>query len=212
MNPSIDNKAFYKKMWKLALPIALQNLMLAAVAACDALMLGRVAQAEMTAVSLAAQIQFVQNMFLMAATSAGSILGAQYFGKGDLRTVRELFSLILRVCGLIALVTFAACEFAPGLLMRMFTHDAELIELGSVYLRIAGWSYLMSGISQSFLTVMKFTDHPPSRRPTACSSPPPWGTGPPGSSAGGQARISRRRFDAWRPWGRGSRSGGMRSP
>ena len=38
-------------------------------------MLGRVAQAEMTAVSLATQIQFVQNMFLGAITGAGAILG-----------------------------------------------------------------------------------------------------------------------------------------
>ena len=62
----IDHKAFYSKLKKLATPIAFQSLMLAAVAAADALMLGRVAQNEMTAVSLATQIQFVQNMFLMA--------------------------------------------------------------------------------------------------------------------------------------------------
>ena len=52
--------------------------MLAFVAACDALMLGRVEQNEMTAVSLATQIQFVQNMFISAVTAAGAILGAQY--------------------------------------------------------------------------------------------------------------------------------------
>ena len=55
----IDNHAFYQKLRKLATPIALQSLMLAAVAAGDALMLGSVAQNEMTAVSLATQIQFV---------------------------------------------------------------------------------------------------------------------------------------------------------
>ena len=59
----IDKKEFYRTLTKLALPIALQSLMLAAVAAGDALMLGKVAQDEMTAVSLATQIQFVQNMF-----------------------------------------------------------------------------------------------------------------------------------------------------
>ena len=56
--------SFYKNLIHIALPIALQSLMLALVAACDALMLGRVAQVQMTAVSLATQIQFVQNMFL----------------------------------------------------------------------------------------------------------------------------------------------------
>ena len=73
----IDNKVFYRRLVDLALPIAFQSLMLAAVAAGDALMLGRIAQEEMTAVSLATQIQFVQNMFIAAVTAAGAILGAQ---------------------------------------------------------------------------------------------------------------------------------------
>ena len=51
-----ENRAFYTKLGRLALPIAFQSLMLAAVAAADALMLGGVAQNEMTAVSLATQI------------------------------------------------------------------------------------------------------------------------------------------------------------
>lgn len=155
----IDNHAFYAKLRKLATPITFQSLMLAAVAAGDALMLGSVAQNEMTAVSLATQIQFVQNMFLMAATAAGAILGAQYWGKGDRETVRNLFNMMLRWCGVISLIFFLACECCPELLMRLFSHDDEIIGIGSGYLRIAGWSYLMTGVSQSYLTTMKVTDH-----------------------------------------------------
>ena len=155
----IDNSAFYQKLRKLALPISLQSLMLAAVAAGDALMLGRVAQNEMAAVSLATQIQFVQNMFLMAVTAAGSILGAQYWGKGDRDTVRSLFNMMLRWCGVVSLIFFTACELCPELLMRLFSHDEPIIEIGSAYLRIAGWSYLITGVSQCYLTTMKVTDH-----------------------------------------------------
>ena len=43
--------------------------------------------------------------------------------------------------------------------MKIFTHDRQLIEIGSAYLRIAGWSYLITGVSQCYLTVMKITDH-----------------------------------------------------
>ena len=55
----IDKEVFYRHLWALALPIMFQSLMLASVAAGDALMLGRIAQDQMTAVSLATQIQFV---------------------------------------------------------------------------------------------------------------------------------------------------------
>ena len=88
---------FYQRLARTAFPIALQSLMLASVAAADALMLGRVAQEQMTAVSLATQIQFVQNMFLASVTGAGAILGAQYWGKGDKATMEDLFHIMLRL-------------------------------------------------------------------------------------------------------------------
>ena len=155
----IDKKEFNAKLKKLTLPIAFQSLMLASVAAGDALMLGRVAQDQMTAVSLATQIQFVQNMFIMAATAAGAILGAQYWGKGDKITLQKIFNLMLRWSGLISLLFFAACEIVPETLMCLFSHDDPIIAIGSGYLRIAGFSYLMTGISQCYLTTMKVTDH-----------------------------------------------------
>ena len=58
------DEAFYKKLWSLMVPIVLQNLMLAMVAVADAFMLGGMDQNYMSAVSLATQIQFIQNMFL----------------------------------------------------------------------------------------------------------------------------------------------------
>ena len=153
------DKIFLEKLWRLTLPIVLQSLMLAAVAAGDAVMLGLIDQDQMAAVSLATQIQFVQNMFLMSFTSAGAILGAQYWGKGDRRAINALFCMMLRLCGAVSFAFAAACELAPGLLMRLFTHDESLVAIGIGYLRIAGWSYLLTGVSQSYLATMKVTDH-----------------------------------------------------
>jgi len=156
---SVNWKTFYYRLYVLAAPIAFQSLMQASVAAGDALMLGRVAQNEMTAVSLATQIQFVLIMFIAAIVGAGSILGAQYYGKGDRKAIQELFNLMLRFSLVLSVLFCAACELAPDLLMRIFAHDPELIRIGSSYLRIAGWSYILSGISQCYLTVMRVTDH-----------------------------------------------------
>ena len=155
----IDKKKFNRELLRIALPISMQSLMLALVAAADALMLGRVAQNEMTAVSLATQIQFVQNMFLAAATGAGAILGAQYWGKKDRHTLEDIFLIMLRYAGVISLVFFLGCELVPEFLMGIFSGDPELIALGSAYLRIAGWSYLLTGVSQCYLTIMKVSDH-----------------------------------------------------
>ena len=59
-----NDRTFNKKLLSLTLPIMMQNLMLALVAAADAMMLGMVNQNAMAAVSLATQVQFVQNMLL----------------------------------------------------------------------------------------------------------------------------------------------------
>lgn len=153
------DRTFYRKMRKLTFPIAMQSLMLSAVAAADAIMLGRLAQDSMAGVSLATQIQFIQNMMLAAFTSGGAILGAQYWGKKDLHTINDIFCMMLRCSGLVSLLFFAGCVFFPGALMLIFTHDLVLIQVGCSYLRIAGWSYLLTGISQCYLSIMRVTDH-----------------------------------------------------
>lgn len=159
MEIKIDNRKFYKNLLRIALPIALQSLMLAMVAAADALMLGRVTQEQMTAVSLATQVQFVQNMFIFSSTTAGAILGAQYWGKGDKKTLQNIFNLMLVSSEIICIIFFLMCEFIPGKLMHIFASDPQLIAIGTSYLRIAGWSYLLVGISQSYLSIMKVTEN-----------------------------------------------------
>ena len=153
------DKEFNRRLTRLALPIALQSLMLASVAAGDAIMLGRVEQDSMAAVSLATQVQFIQNMIIGAATATVTILGAQYWGKGDRATVNDLFCMCLKLCGGASILFAIACCFFPELLMTIFTNDPDLIRIGVGYLQIAGVSYLLTGISQCYLTVMKITEH-----------------------------------------------------
>ncbi len=153
------DKDFLSKLIKITLPIAFQYLMLASVAASDAIMLGNVEQNAMSAVSLATQIQFIQNMFVSSIASAGSILGAQYWGKDDKRTVGKIFAIIFRFNVLISALFFAGCVLFPRELMVIFTNEESLIVIGIDYLRIAGWSYLLTGMSQCYLTVMKVSDH-----------------------------------------------------
>ena len=153
------DRVFLRRLIQLTIPIALQSLMLASVAAGDAIMLGRVEQDAMAAVSLATQVQFVQNMIISSVTGTVTILGAQYWGKGDRKTVNDLFCMSIRLCGIVSLLFAVGCCFFPDLLMQIFTNDTKLIQIGAEYLRIAGISYLLTGISQCYLTTMKITEH-----------------------------------------------------
>ncbi|MBR6915452.1 MAG: MATE family efflux transporter, partial [Clostridia bacterium] len=151
------DRSFYKRLITLALPMVFQDLMLASVAAADAIMLGNVEQNMMSAVSLATQIQFIQNMILFTVTSAVAVLGSQYWGKADRKSLDEIFCLGLRLSGAVSILFFVATVFFPRQMMHILTNEPDLIELGINYLRIAGWSYLLTGVSQTYLKVMKIT-------------------------------------------------------
>lgn len=153
------DKVFLKELCKVALPIAAQSLMLSAVAVADTLMLGGVEQNAMSAVSLATKVQFIQNMIISSLTAALIVLGAQYWGKKDTGSISRLFCMALRWSGLCSVVFFIGCEFFPEYVMLAFTDNEDLIKIASEYLRIAAWSYLMTGFSQCYLALLKISDH-----------------------------------------------------
>ena len=150
--------AFWRKLVRISAPITLQALMVALVAASDAAMLGRVDQNSMAAVSLATQVQFLQNMVVFAVTTALSLLGAQYWGKGDVESLGKIFRIGLRTVVALSLAVAGLCLARPDLPMRAFAHDPRLVEIGAGYLRIAGLSYLFTGVTQCHLAVLKVSD------------------------------------------------------
>lgn len=152
---SLQNRIFYKKLLVLVLPIAVQNFMSAAVSASDALMLGMQGQTALSAVSLAAQVQFVLNLFFSALSIGATILAAQYWGKKDIVSVEQVLAISLKFSMAVSFLFFFAAAFSPEILMRIFTGERELIAAGVPYLRIVSGSYLCMGISQIYLCIMK---------------------------------------------------------
>ena len=109
----------------------------------------------MSAVSLATQVTFVFNLFMFAFMAGENMFVAQYYGKGDYTGISQVFSLVTKICGCIAVVFLAGTLFFPEQLMRILTNEETLIVLGSEYLRDIGISYVFSGIAQTFLAIMK---------------------------------------------------------
>ena len=148
-------RSLRKEIVRLAFPIALQQFMTALVGACDAIMLGKLSQDAMSAVSLATQVTFVFNLFMFAFMAGENMFVAQYYGKGDYTGISQVFSLVTKICGCIAVVFLAGTLFFSEQLMRILTNEETLIVLGSEYLRVIGISYVFSGIAQTFLAIMK---------------------------------------------------------
>lgn len=140
---------------RLALPMALQQFMTALVGACDAIMLGKLSQNAMSAVSLATQVTFVFNLFMFAFVSGENMFVAQYYGKGDYKGISKIFSLVTKASGIVAVIFLIGTFFFPQQIMTVLTNEEELIVLGGEYLRVIGISYVLSSIAQTFLAIMK---------------------------------------------------------
>ncbi len=153
----MDQKRFWKRLLPLVLPIAFEQLMFSLVSASDALMLGFVDQASLSAASLASQVQFVFSLFMFGLIGGGSILMAQYWGKGQPSQVEEVFVVMLRPVVFVGVAFTAASALVPQLLMRIFTPDPQLIALGADYLWVVSLSYVTGAVGQGYLCVLKNT-------------------------------------------------------
>ncbi len=150
-----EKKQFNKELLTLAVPLALRNLLYALVGASDALMLGRLNQASISAVSLANQVSFVMSLFNGAVVGAVGVLVAQYFGKGDTKNAKRFLSMAVRYTAGISLTFFLLALLIPEEVMGIFTPDLELIRIGAGYLRIVSFSFLFTGIAQCYLMMME---------------------------------------------------------
>jgi len=146
---------FHAKLFALVIPIALQQLMNALVSASDALMLGFISQDALSAVSQAGQVMFVYTLFQFALTSGAAIFAAQYYGKGDIDSVEKVLAIVLKFNIAVSMLFSIGAIFTPKILMMAFTNESKLISMGAEYLRYVGPTYLMMGMSQSYLCIMK---------------------------------------------------------
>lgn len=150
-------KQFYSQIWRLVLPIAVQNLLSAAVNSADVVMLNYVGQSAISAASLATQYAQVLFMFFYGLGTGASVLCAQYYGKGEWEPIRVVEGIAMRFSLLASLLFAAAAVTVPELMMKVFTNDPELIRLGVEYLRAVSVAYLCWGMIEVYLSVLRST-------------------------------------------------------
>ncbi len=147
-----------KTLWKLALPIILQNALTTALNLIDSLMIGQISQdssAEFAAVGFANQIFFAISLIMMGLTGAAQVFTAQYFGNSDFKNVNRSLGMGIVACGGFSLlVQIVLCLF-PAESMMIFTSDPEVIRLGGEYMAIVSWSYLVTGLTFLYSGVLR---------------------------------------------------------
>ncbi len=155
MEKTLSTKELYGWTLKLAMPIMISNLIGTLVNTADTIMLGYVGQSAMAASSLANQYTFVLFCVFFGMATGTSVLCAQYWGKGDRKTIERLVGLALRFALIFSLVFTVFSFFAPVSIMKLFSDSQETIESGASYLKVVSLSFVFMAISQVYLGALR---------------------------------------------------------
>lgn len=154
-NEKEEKRHFYKLVFALVLPMALQNLINVGVSSADVIMLGKVSETSLSASSLAGQVQFIMSLIFFGITSGACILTAQYWGKKDIRTIEKILAMAMRYAFIVAVIFTIVVLLFPSFVMKLFSSEADVIEQGVSYLRIIAFSYVLMAVTIIYLNIMR---------------------------------------------------------
>ncbi len=149
------DRSFYISLFALAVPVALQNLITFAVNFADNLMVSSLGDSAVSGVYMGNQIQTFLQMFSGGVEGAILVLSAQYWGKKDKDSIKRIVSIGTHFSLIFGLVLTAVCALFSTPVIGIFTHDAQVIADGAVYLRVVCFSYAFFCLTQALIAAMR---------------------------------------------------------
>lgn len=160
----IGDKAFYKSVLAIAIPIMVQNGITNFVSLLDNIMVGRLGTEQMSGVSIVNQFIFIFNLVLFGAAAGAGIFASQFFGKGDNEGVRNSFRFKVIANIFLAFIGIALFILLDDTLINLFLHEGEstgdlalTLEYGKKYLYIMLFGLIPFAVSLAYATTMRET-------------------------------------------------------
>ena len=162
----IGDKAFYKKVLFIALPMIGQNAITSFVSFLDNIMVGMIGTEQMSGVAIVNQLIFVFNICIFGGVSGAGIFGTQFFGKGDYEG--QKFAFRFKVIASTVLTGIALCLgiFAGTELIQLYLSDAGdvgnvalALDYGKQYLTIMLFALVPFALGQTYVSSIRETGH-----------------------------------------------------
>lgn len=133
MKKLIGDKAFYKRLLLLSVPIMVQNAITNFVGFLDNIMVGQLGTEPMSGVAIVNQLVFVFNLLVFGGLSGAGIFGAQFYGNGDNKGVRETFRFKIILGIITAIVAFAVFLSMGENLIRLYLTSGDAGNLEATF-------------------------------------------------------------------------------
>ena len=164
INRYIGDKAFYRRVLAIAIPIVIQNGITTFVNLLDNIMVGQVGTLSMSGVSISNQLLLVFNLCVFGACGGAGIFSAQFYGKGDHVGVRHTFRYKTLVCLLLGgLGIFVFLQWGPDLLNLYLQGDGDpdaarqTLEYGMSYLKLMSIGFLPFALTTAYSSTLRET-------------------------------------------------------
>lgn len=152
----LGDKPFWNITLKLALPIAIQNMLTSSFALIDTLMVSKLGDIALSSVGMAGQFSWLLNLVSFGLCSGMSVFASQYWGIKNYKAMRKVFGIAI-ITSLIFSSTFSLFGLImPEKIIYIFNKNTEVIQSGAAYMKIACLSYpavaltvIMSGFLRS---------------------------------------------------------------
>ena len=143
----MEKDNFYRRLTVIGIPMVIQQIISVTLNLADTIMVGKVSENALAAVGAANQVYFIFGVVLFGIFSGAAVHAVQYWGIRDLESLRKIVGIDYTMCLVLSLPAIAVVFFAAPFFIRLFSDNAEVIMLGTRYLKIACFSYIFSGMT-----------------------------------------------------------------
>ncbi len=151
----MSDKSFYKRLFTLAVPIALQNIITFSVGLVDNIMVGSLGELSISGVYLCNQIQVILQMIVTGFGSALIVLAAQYWGKGDGKSVKNIIGIALKIVIACSVLLWIAVFFFPEQILGLYSNEGNVVAEAVKYARIICFTYFFFCVSNVLIAALR---------------------------------------------------------
>lgn len=160
----IGDRAFYRRLFTVMLPILVQNIITNFVNLLDNVMVGQVGTEPMSGVAIVNQLLFVFNLCIFGGLAGAGIFTAQFYGKKDDQGIAEsIRGKIYIAAGVLAVALFILIGYGEELIMQ-FIHEGEegldmaaTLEYGKDYLKVMLLQVFPFAVMQIYSSTLRET-------------------------------------------------------
>ncbi len=152
------NRNFIKNALRLALPIAMQQLLVSCAQLIDTAMVTRLGNVVVSSVGVSSRWIFLMNLFYFGISSGSAALIAQFWGAKEKKNIQKSYGIALIFGAGVAIVFSLAMFLIPQYLIRVFTSEQEVIDASVQYMKIVAFMGIFSAFNQITCTALRATE------------------------------------------------------